>query len=412
MSVLNKLKQKKKERLTQKHPLFNEDISVKYPYCIGVVMEALVDESINEKEEEMLTDLIYSMGLPENYKEKIIEAAQSEDEDLIDGVIDIIDNRDKKYMFILDLYRISYADKTISEEEKEALDIFGDMLNLEDFEKEFLERFAEAAVKNNNEMACKAYEEIMKKEMEPNFNILKYFMKKFEYIQIIEGYELSTGEVLILNKPCIVNGIIEVPSGTRLVIDGADIQLAGQIHVSGGQISIDNANIQATEGCEEVMCYFNNISKVEINNTNFDGSRIVGAISHDGGVLEVNECVFKNTNIYNAVYFDGSLCNIKNTKFDDCVAANNRGGALSLHKGDVSIENCEFNKCEASSGGAIYIYIAKAKISKTTFIDCKAIESGAAIYAGNNYGIKIIDCEYTDCSPSNTMLYNCSDLEN
>lgn len=411
MSVLDKLKQKKKERLTQKHLLSNEDISTKYPYCIGVAMQALVDENLGEKEEEALADLVYSMGLSEDYKEKVKEAVQSGDEDLIDGIIDVIDTNDKKYMFILDLYKISYTDKTISEGEKEAINIFADMLHLEGFEKEFLGEFAKASVNFDNKMACKAYEELMKSGIEASFNILKYFMDKFEYVQTIEGYELSTGEVLVLNNPCIINGMIKVTSGARLVINGADIQLAGQIWVNGGQISIDDANIQAIEGCEETMFCFDNVSKVAINNTTFDGNTMVSTIDQRYGSIEINNSKLKNTNVNSAIKFGGKMCIVNKCIFDDCVSTNYEygGGAIYLSSGEAFIVNCEFNNCEAIDGGAICNYAAGVKINKSIFNSCNAQNLGSAVYA--NIGATVTNCEYNNCSPADDVFCNCKNIE-
>lgn len=407
MSLLNKLKQKKKERLTQKHPLFDEEMSIKYPYCIGVAMQAYIEDGLREKEDEVIDDLVYCMGLPEDYSEKIKQAVKSEDEDLIDGVIDILGSREKKYMFILDLYKVSYADEAISAEEKEAINIFSDMLHLEGFEKEFLETFAEAIVKRDDELACSAYEVILAAEAEISFNILKYFMEKFEYVQNIQGYKLKTGEVLVLNKPCFIKGKIMVPTGARLVIDGADIGLSGSIVVDGGQVSIDNSYIKAVAGCNETMFFFQNIGNVEINKTTFDGNRISRAISQSAGVLEMKEVIITNTNICCGVEFTGKICIMKKCKFNDCVTINNNsGGGLYITSGEIYVEECEFNNCEGSSGGAIFNNGAYLKIQNSIFNNCSARSSAAAIYRSCGT-VSIKECTYNDCSPSNSILFNC-----
>lgn len=411
MSLLNKLKQKKKERLTQKHPLFDEEISIKYPYCIGVAMQAYIEDELGEKEDGVLEDLVYCMGLSEDYLEKIKEAARSEDEDLIDGVIEILGTREKKYMFILDLYKVSYADGTVSAEEKEAINIFSDMLHLEGFEKEFLENFAEAIVKNSNELACSAYEVILLAEVEISFNLLKYFMAKFEYVQKIDGYTLKTGEVLVLNKPCVINGSIVVPSGARLVIDGANIELSGNIEVDGGQVSINNSYIKAIVGCLDTMFTFENISKVEINKTTFDGNRISGAICQKDGVLEINESKITNTNGAWGVYFDGNMCRIRNCKFYDCVINgwenDGRGGGLYIENGQISIEKCEFNDCEANSGGAIFNRGRTLKVENCNFSNCSARDNYGSAISNFCGSVTIKECTYNNCTPSNNVLSGC-----
>lgn len=409
MSVLNKLKAKKKERLTKKHPLHDADMSLKYPYCVGVAIQGFVNEDLGSLEKEYISNLIYSIGLSEDYEERVIEAAKTAEGDTIDGIIELLDDRDKKYMFILDLYGISNIDSEICEAEKEAIDIFADMLHLKAFEKEFLYNFAQAARVKDNEAACKAYDELMKQGIEPSFNILKHFMQDFDYIQIIEGYELKNGEILTLNKPCIVKGVLKVPSGCRLIMDGADIQLAGQIIVEGGQISIDDSYIKAIESCNDTMFEFVNVVKVEINKTTFDGNRKLGVILQSRGILEVKESTFMNTNNFSAIYLMNDICNLWKCIFDDCTTndAGISGGALSFIVCEVDIEECEFNNCEAESGGAIGFPCdgSNGEIVNCRFNNCNAKNEGAAVYICSHDEVQMIDCQYNNCSPSNSVTY-------
>ena len=47
MSVLDMMKRKKRERLIVAHPLQGEDISVRFPYLVGVAMAAGAGGDLN-----------------------------------------------------------------------------------------------------------------------------------------------------------------------------------------------------------------------------------------------------------------------------------------------------------------------------------------------------------------------------
>ena len=57
MSLLNAMKQKKRERLTAKHPLYQNDLSVRYAYTIGIALVAAVEGKISVADTAMLETL-------------------------------------------------------------------------------------------------------------------------------------------------------------------------------------------------------------------------------------------------------------------------------------------------------------------------------------------------------------------
>ncbi len=434
MSLLNKLKEKRRERLTVKHPLYSEEDSFKVKYCSGIIMQSYVDENLCEKEEEFILDLLYSMGLSEESFGIIKEKVKNGDGHLIDSVINSLDTTDKKYSFIFDLLSISKADSDYKPVEREASEVFLDMLNIRSIERNFIYNFLEAADTNDNQKACREYEKLIElNSVAPNLNVLMYAMKEFNYIRVIKGYELKTGEILEIKTPCKIEGQIIVGSGAKLLFNDANVEIDGQIVVEKGQVSISNSNIKALEGClkyfedkktllYDVMMFRKtaliniiNVGKVEIKNSVIDGNNLLGIIKQQMGSLDISETLIKNTTNVSAIEIIGNDCNIYKSSFENCIATGPSvcGGAINADTKNFNLEECTFENCGSNNhGGAIFLkelkeFYNSVYLNNCIFNNCHTQYKGAAIYLenGNRTILNKTKCQYTNCHPSNSIIY-------
>ncbi|MCW2313544.1 right-handed parallel beta-helix repeat-containing protein [Rhodoferax antarcticus] len=113
------------------------------------------------------------------------------------------------------------------------------------------------------------------------------------------------------------------------------------------------------------------------------------ALTSNGQALTVTDCQFSTRNARAILVANNALV-LTGSRFTRCGHAEMNGGAVCHTDHNRAIENCRFDRCLASYGGAIcvnYIY----KINKCEFISCESLsleaEVGIAVYvstAGNN----------------------------
>jgi hypothetical protein len=99
-----------------------------------------------------------------------------------------------------------------------------------------------------------------------------------------------------------------------------------------------------------------------------------------------------------AIYTDGDV-EIENCIFEHCEALTEigSGGAIYALKG-ATIKNSLFKECRAVWGGGVYVF-TENKLIDSTFIGCKAQQDGGGAFAWENNLIK--GCFFENCSAVN-----------
>ena len=150
MSFLDEMEKKKKAMARSKHPLCNEELRLREAYATGVaLLMARADENLNYAEKEHMQELADALLLVEDPVERIFTTVVDAGADILDCIVTVIEKRDHKYLFILDLYRAARVDGDFQPEEQRMIELFEDMLDLKPVERECLKLFAEGVAQND-----------------------------------------------------------------------------------------------------------------------------------------------------------------------------------------------------------------------------------------------------------------------
>ncbi len=387
MSLLAAMKQKKKERLTVKHPLYQRDISMRYAYVMGVALVAATGGGISETGRAEMEKLVYAIGLPEDTLEKVIATAEAAEAESIDTVVDTVLEKEEQYCLLLEMHLAALRSGAEQQrEQQELISGFGELMLLSADEDKFLRKFAQAAQEKNTSMATDIMTEGYRNNLEPSFEVLKYFLPTLDYREEIEGFTLEAGQSRSITRPCVVKGPIVVKEGALLSVQGISMSfgLDGGIVSKGGKLQLCDSSFIAMEGCRPAMLEFENMPLLTLENVCFDGQKQARAIRAKGGMLEANTCNFENC--YGLVGKNGgaiyaSQCNLSfsNASFKNCYAPED-GGAIYVDNAVVDLKNCTFERCQSCCGGGAFFLYTSANILKCQFFECEAKSSGGGIW--------------------------------
>jgi TPR repeat protein len=149
LNRMKKLKEQKNEKIIKDHPVANESIAIKMQYLNGLALMMNVDEDIADAEKGFFVALIEGFGLESSVIEDFISFAKDPDDEQIDELFEELSKTElTKFYFILDCYILAYKDQRITHEEKELIDMFVQMLNFDDEEKELFYTIRQQEYKN------------------------------------------------------------------------------------------------------------------------------------------------------------------------------------------------------------------------------------------------------------------------
>ncbi|MBU1106473.1 MAG: right-handed parallel beta-helix repeat-containing protein [Candidatus Riflebacteria bacterium] len=211
-----------------------------------------------------------------------------------------------------------------------------------------------------------------------------------ESIEIVDQTTISSRKVT-------VSGVMKVAASGKLVIENSEFSFA-----KGASIV-----------CEGAVKFLNSSFAAINPNERWGGI----SLNEDGAAGSVfDKCVFKNAESQNSdekcggaitiIRVEDQPVKIRNCSFSDNVG--NLGGGVCIHgtlmpgatdspKISAILENCLFEKCSASNGGALsLIHRAKAEVLKCSFIDCRA-QSAGAIYLYDYSELNATACSFENC---------------
>ena len=249
--------------------------------------------------------------------------------------------------------------------------------------------------------------------------------------------EVVSGE-LVINRGTTLQygaasngGAVEAAAAAQVTVNGeydADAKQAtvrfinctgtGNSKPNGGAIRAVNLTI--TNRTEEK----GDFGTAFINCSAYNG----GAITSTGSSMEINGVLFDGCHAGSgggALYHNNSTSNtlttVKNCAFEECYTNGNNwahGGAMEARTDSLSVEDCSFRNCHATSdGGAVYHgyvdgnnkpsgYRARTTISNTTFTGCSTTGTdGSYNYGGSVYTqaaeVKVNDSSFEDSTATN-----------
>ncbi len=394
--LLKRLQNKKKMWVTPKHPLYFQSIEYKIIYGAGVFMHAGLHKNVNTLNNFELERLL-SKGFVLDQKEKamIIRMAQDEKK-IVDSIIRILKTSLEKELFLMDLISVSMGSDVMSEEERESINLFAELLSIGEYKRKLLEQFVVSAFLRDKITAMKTVAAIERAGMAITMAELKYYMTDLEYVKKAESKMLEEGNLLQLVDQCVIKEELIVKQGQTLIISNAQIEMYGTILIDGGIVRIQGSHFVKRSKNSKPLIQIKNYSELDIVDSEFLCKNRCSAIYQENGQLFLKDSQIKET-LGGAVIFNGRKIQIDNVKFDNCFS-NSNGGAICLGNGVGQIKNCNFYDCQGKRGGGIYGRKG-VRILNCNFDFCKAVEYGGAIFYEGEIGESIVQCNSVQCYP-------------
>lgn len=438
------LKQKKKELLTAKHPLIDEDASVKIPYLLAIaILMSRVDDQFADAEREALTELAYMLDLPEGQLDRLLARAQQADQQILDEILPSLQTPDVRHAFVLDLYKAAYVDGDFKVEEREFIIDIMEMMQFPVEEAAFLNTYAAAACANDLKSANGAVQKAIEAKLEPNIALLRYFLSTFTYEEELAGFTLGAHESRVITRPAKLTGTVTVNSGAKLTVRDCVLSFQGvaQIIIDGGEVEFANATFTAlldaggpliiacssTPLFEATGCTFDGAGRVQLvaslaGRTSFSNCSFTRAYSKGNRVekldpkltditgfisLLVTDLANKTDNATQqepdfvsapgaAIYSENQLflanCTFENNFSETYAGAVYAGGQLQMTGGHF--KHC----CSKGIAGALLVADRYA-VSNSSFEECRSEECGGALYiCGGDETQKLETSTFTKCA--------------
>lgn len=404
MALLDFLKEKKKEIQMGIHPLEAESDEFKYLYCFGLATSFCQNEQVYKEVRCVFEIIAELLGLHENYKNRIPKEVERDFDYRIYQVFEAIDTKERKYCFFSDLLRMESMTLWGQNYFREVMNVYTEVLGISKEEAEFLESFWKCAKNHEMEQAIQLYNAFSKKGEYISFKLLSYMYPSIVLKDRYGDLVIDAGEKLIMDKPTVVKGNIEVRNGGFLIIRGAAVSLYGKILVDGGRMEIEKSRIQIKENTSEYAIEIMNSAVIAIEGTRIFGNYQCGLIRQERGHLIIRNSQLKFTGAERAISFIGKSLSLLRTEMEDC-----QNGAVMLEGSSRMLaKECQFISCTAEHGGAIHSDTTEdVRISQCLFKNCKAGFLGAAVYFSyKKYGQFVKDCILEACEPEENILYN------
>ncbi len=394
--LLKRLQNKKKMWVTPKHPLYFQSIEYKIIYGAGVFMHAGLHKNVNTLNNFEL-DRLLSKGFDFTEREKAMVVRMARDEKkIVDAIIRIIKSPVEKELFLMDLMSVSMGSDIMSDEEKQSIHLFSELLSIEQEKVKLLEQFVISAFLRDKIKAMKTIENMNQTKMAVTMAELKYYMTDLDYVIKAESKTFDKENNLQLIDNCIIEEDIVVKQGQTLMITNAVVEMQGSIIVDGGIVKIQGSRLIKASKNQEPLIRVKSYSELDIVDAEFLCKNCCSAIYQENGQLFLKDAFIKET-LGGGVVFKGRKIQIDNVSFEDCFC-NKNGGGIRLRNGIGQIKNCHFYDCQAKCGGGIYGRVG-VKILNCDFHFCKAVEYGGSIFFEGEIGEHILNCNSVQCYP-------------
>ncbi len=390
--------------MNRHHPFWKRSHSFKYIYCFGLgVMSMGHMKSITETQDHF-DEMLEAIALPEKDRQQIFFDLNDHFEQWVDRVFTTIRGKQEQYCFTLDLYNIFKRTSWAKDYCSHILEDYLQVFQFSVAERQFFEDFYHAMRQKNIDLAQEAVREFMGSGHVIRYDFLVWFYPAFHMEEEYAGLRVLSGETVILDRPAVIHGSVEVEKGGSLLIHGAGLQMEGGIWVHGGRLQIDHGEIRVFRCDAPFWLQLEETAVVTVIDTAVDCQYQCGVMRQTSGRLLVEDSWFRQTAGARALCFSGRDARIRHCRFQQC-----RDGMIELRGlASSTIEHCDFQDAYAEYGGAIYSdTIHNVLIDRCTFRGCRAKYLGAAVYFKNQkLGQQIADCKCVDCTPLKDPFFN------
>lgn len=386
------------------HPFARRDNQFKYVYCFGLGVMSMGHMKAITETQDYFNEVLEWIQLPQMQRQKILIDINNHFERRVDEVFSTIRNKEDQYCFIMDLYRIlnltSWGNEYCSQVLEEYLQVF----QFSAIERIFFQEFSNAAYDRDLERGRKACLCFSEEGYTIRYDFLTWFFPDFFMEEEFDGFTISAGKTVILDKPSVVRGDIIVERGGSLLIQGAVLKMEGCIRVQGGRLKMDHGEIQVLACSAPYWLMLKDTAVVTIVDTVIDCQGRCGVLTQNTGRLIVEDSWFRRTAGACALVFSGQNVKLLHSRFHQ-----GKSGLVEI-KGaaQAKIEKCDFKAGEAEYGGGIYSEsIGDVAILQCTFSECKAKYLGSAVYFKyQRLGQSLENCVCQDCIPKESSFFN------
>lgn len=201
------------------------------------------------------------------------------------------------------------------------------------------------------------------------------------------------------------NGSIENPFkdlNADNIKDGSTLYLARGEYNLNKYCSVSNLTIIGSSASDTIVKY--NRYQIALKSSSSLTLRNITLIDFKiecSGSLVAKNCIFKDN--YASTLYQGSAINVKNknacVNLNNCTFSNNyaqKGGAIHIEGGNLTVNNSTFTANHASNGGAIYISNGVLKIANSIFSYNYAGLCAGSIFCENDANVFINKTKFSN----------------
>ena len=225
-------------------------------------------------------------------------------------------------------------------------------------------------------------------------------------IFFVNSSDVILNNISFVNGSSAQNGGAILSNGDNLVINNSNFKenhayIGGSFYSTGTKTIIDNCNFTDNSATRTAGAGYLRGSDSVVNNTVFDNNVAEefngGALSIYGTRTIVENCNFTDSEAYNcggALAWSGTYGTVRNSNFNNSEAG--AGGSIFFF-GDATratVDNCNFSNdyCHAW-GGSIYFYASYGTLTNSRFTSNYAVTAGGAVYA-DDYRMVVDNCVF------------------
>ena len=159
IDILSLLDSVKEDVLIKRHPLADEDMSLRFAYAVGVGVVAHADGPLNETEQAALKDLAAGLLIPAEQTNKVLATASKPDKANITDLLGALTRREQQYLFLLDLRAMANRDGVVSETEQKTIEQFAALFKMSGADLDLWRKLEEAVFAEDFASSEKLFQE-------------------------------------------------------------------------------------------------------------------------------------------------------------------------------------------------------------------------------------------------------------
>lgn len=406
-SILTKFNQKKNLWISKKHPFYLEGNGFKILYASALLMHTRLNYNANPLGNFELERLI-TKGFQLTSKDMVSILNLSKDiQMLVDEIINALDTRKKKLLFYFDLMNMSVSSTEITQEEQKSLNLFAELLEIDNKEKELISEFISACYQKQYKDCIQLFSQMEMTQLPITMTDISYYMTEYSYQNHITPSDIRPGVTNYFSGDCLFEGTFFLSSNTTIFISNALVKVSGNFVADGGTLHIENSSVDFSRSgrikdFSNAFLFSRNGGVMQLMNTHFQCAGNGGLLHQLDGLSTIEHCTIKNTSLVPAIVSSGHTLSVQDTTFSHCFGKQ-KGGAVLIRGGGSQIQNCVFNDCMAYYGGAIYAN-DHTMILSCSFENCYATECGSAIFYHGEIRSNIEKCDCNLCYPKESTI--------